>query len=156
LTAKNFRTWKASSILQQELDKNIPGQLDPTHEKKLVYDKANINVALALNHKKLGGGNDGRAEKIEAKIEEYKEKLKKATTDKQKASANKSIALQQAKLEEVENNVATSTSKLNYIDPRIVISWCKKAEMPIEKIYNKQSLKKFTWAMDTVSTWKFT
>jgi len=154
LTAKNFRTWKASSILQEELDENIPDPDTPTYEKKLMYDRANIKVALELNHKKLGGSSD-RVEKLKEKISEYKEKKKNAKTPKQKASAQKSIDLNTAKLEEAENNVATSTSKVNYISPQIVVAWCKKAEMPIEKIYNKASLTKFIWAMSTPSTWKF-
>lgn len=154
LTAKVFRTWRASSILQEELDKNIPDPTIPTHEKKLMFDKANIQVSLLLNHKKLGG-DPTRAERIKQKISEFEEKLKKANTEKQKASAKKGIEVNKAKLDEVEQNVAVSTAKVNYISPQIVVSWAKKSEMPIEKIYDKTSLKKFSWSMDTDPQWKF-
>lgn len=154
ITAKVFRTYKASSILQKELNKNIPDIDDPVHEKKIIYDKVNIEVAKALNHKKLGGSSD-RVEKIKEKIKQYQEKKKNATTEKQKASAQKSIDLQKTKLEEAEHNISTSTSKVNYLDPRITVSWCKKGEVPIEKIYNKTQLGKFVWAMETSSDWKF-
>jgi len=40
------------------------------------------------------------------------------------------------------------TSKLNYLDPRISVAWCKKYGVPIEKIYNKTQRDKFRWAID--------
>lgn len=154
LTAKVFRTYKASSILQNELSENIPDPDIPTHEKKLAYDRVNIEVAKALNHKKMGKNSD-RVEKLKEKIKEFKEKKKKSTTPKQKANAQKSIDLNNAKLEEAEYNISTSTSKVNYLDPRITVAWCKSGEVPIEKIYNKTQLAKFVWAMETPSNWTF-
>lgn len=154
LSAKVFRTWKASSILQKLLDKNIPDIYDPTHEKKIVYNKVNIEVAKELNHKKMGT-SDARIKKLKEKLKEFKEKKKDANTDAKKRSVNKSISEYKLKLEEAEMNISTATSKTNYIDPRIIVSWCKKAQLPIEKIYNKGQLKKFTWAMDVKKDWKF-
>eukprot|EP01130_Rhizamoeba_saxonica_P017484 TRINITY_DN8488_c0_g1_i1.p1 TRINITY_DN8488_c0_g1~~TRINITY_DN8488_c0_g1_i1.p1 ORF type:complete len:934 (-),score=260.47 TRINITY_DN8488_c0_g1_i1:84-2885(-) len=46
--------------------------------------------------------------------------------------------------------IATSTSKLNYIDPRISIAWAKKAGVPITKIFSATVRKKFGWAIDFV------
>lgn len=154
LTAKVFRTYKASSILQSQLAESIPKPDDPTHEKKLVYDRVNIEVAKALNHKKLGASGD-RVEKLKEKLKEYKKKKKESKTEKQKASAQKSIAQTEAKIEEAELNIATGTSKLNYLDPRITVAWCKAGQVPIEKIYNKTQLGKFVWAMETPSDWVF-
>ena len=39
-------------------------------------------------------------------------------------------------MEEKEKNseIALGTSKLNYLDPRITVSWCRKNEVPIEKM----------------------
>jgi DNA topoisomerase I len=155
LTAKVFRTYKASSILQNQLQENIPDPDDATHEKKLIYDRVNIEVAKALNHKKMGGASSERVEKLKEKIKEAKDKKKKSTTPKQKTSAQKSIDTNTAKLEEAQFNISTSTSKVNYLDPRITVSWCKKGEVPIEKIYNKTQLAKFVWAMETPADWKF-
>lgn len=154
LTAKVFRTWKASSILQRELDKKIPKPHDPTHVKQLMYNDVNIEVAKALNHKKMIS-NDERIVKLKDKIKEYQEKKKKSRTPKQKATAQRSIDLQKSKLVEAELNISTGTSKVNYLDPRISVSWAKKGEVPIEKIYNKTQLKKFVWAMDAEPDWKF-
>lgn len=30
--------------------------------------------------------------------------------------------------------VALGTSKINYLDPRITVAWCKRHEVPIEKV----------------------
>jgi DNA topoisomerase-1 len=154
LTAKVFRTYKAGSILQSELDKCVPKATDEVHEKKLSFNKANIKVAQALNHKNLAAG-DKKVDKVNKKIEELEAKKKAAKTPKQKAAVQKSIDVQEGKLEEASENISTNTSRVNYIDSRIIVAWCKKYDMPIEKIYNKNLLKKFVWAMDTVSTWRF-
>lgn len=154
LSAKVFRTWKASSILQEELDKSVPKIDSATHSKKLAYDRVNIEVAKALNHKRMSK-NDDRITKLKEEIKKLKAEKKIAKTDKQKASKQKSIELRTSKLEEAEGNIAMTTSKVNYLDPRISVAWAKKVEMPIEKLYNKTQLKKFVWAMDTVDSWKF-
>ena len=31
--------------------------------------------------------------------------------------------------------IALGTSKLNYLDPRISVQWCKTHEVPIEKVW---------------------
>jgi len=154
LTAKVFRTYKAGYILQKQLDETNPGMDAPQHEKKLLFDKANIEVAKALNHKNMTTSSD-KVEKIRQKLDEYKEKLKMATTEKQKASAQKSIDIQEGKLEQASGNISLSTSKVNYIDSRIVVSWCKKHDVAIEKIYNKNQLQKFIWAMETPHNFRF-
>ena len=41
------------------------------------------------------------------------------------------------------------------MDPRITAAWCKKVELPIERVVQKTLLDKFPWAMDVKSTWKF-
>ena len=101
------------------------------------------------------GKSSDRVEKLKEKILEFKEKKKRSTTIKQKASAQKSIDLNTSKLEEAEYNISTSTSKVNYLDPRITVAWCKSGEVPIEKIYNKTQLDKFVWAMETPPNWTF-
>ena len=44
--------------------------------------------------------------------------------------------------------IALGTSKLNYLDPRISVAWCRKWDVPVEKIYNKTQREKFAWAID--------
>lgn len=51
--------------------------------------------------------------------------------------------------------VALGTSKINYLDPRITVAWCKKHEVPIEKIFAKTLLVKFAWAMEVSEDFRF-
>jgi len=51
--------------------------------------------------------------------------------------------------------VALGTSKINYMDPRITIAWCKEKEVPVEKVFAKSVLEKFPWAMEVPPTWRF-
>jgi DNA topoisomerase-1 len=44
--------------------------------------------------------------------------------------------------------IALGTSKLNYLDPRISVAWCKKYDVPLEKVYNKTQREKFRWAIE--------
>lgn len=61
----------------------------------------------------------------------------------------------QARSKEDLKTVALGTSKINYMDPRITVAWCKRNEVPIEKIFNKSLLAKFNWAMDVDPTFRF-
>jgi DNA topoisomerase-1 len=69
----------------------------------------------------------------------------------------KRLDQEKIKLEEKNNtkNHALGTSKINYMDPRITISWCKNSEVPIEKLFTKTLREKFAWAMDNEPSWKF-
>ncbi|EJD52512.1 hypothetical protein AURDEDRAFT_111181 [Auricularia subglabra TFB-10046 SS5] len=51
--------------------------------------------------------------------------------------------------------VALGTSKINYLDPRITVAWCKKNDVPVERMFNKSLLVKFPWAMGADADWKF-
>lgn len=51
--------------------------------------------------------------------------------------------------------MSLTTSKINYIDPRISVAWAKRAGVPIEKIFSKVLRDKFPWAMDVDEDWKF-
>ena len=51
--------------------------------------------------------------------------------------------------------VALGTSKINYLDPRITVAWCKRSEVPLERVFNKSLLGKFTWAMEVDPEFKF-
>uniref|UniRef100_A0A452IAI7 DNA topoisomerase I n=1 Tax=Gopherus agassizii TaxID=38772 RepID=A0A452IAI7_9SAUR len=174
LTAKVFRTYNASITLQQQLkelttpDDNIPAKI-------LSYNRANRAVAILCNHQrappktfeksmmnlqtKIDAKKDQLADarrelksaKADAKVRRD-EKSKKTVESKKKAVQR--IEEQLMKLEvqatdrEENKQIALSTSKLNYLDPRISVAWCKKWGIPIEKIYNKTQREKFAWAID--------
>ena len=60
-----------------------------------------------------------------------------------------------AKVKEDLKTVALGTSKINYLDPRITVAWCKQHEVPIEKIFNKSLLSKFHWSMEIEPDFRF-
>ncbi|KAJ1725655.1 DNA topoisomerase 1 [Coemansia erecta] len=80
-------------------------------------------------------------EKILEKIDKLTERIANIEVNKIEKDENKSTAL--------------STSKINYIDPRISIAWCKKHNVPLEKIFTKTLREKFTWAMDVDKEYRF-
>jgi len=47
------------------------------------------------------------------------------------------------------------TSKTNYIDPRVVVAYCKQNGICSSKIYNKSQLEKHSWALSTAKTFKY-
>ena len=77
-------------------------------------------------------------------------------------AVDKSKKVLERSLEQLENmeiqrtvldenkNISLGTSKLNYLDPRISVQWCKTNQVPLEKIYNKTHREKFRWAIDMV------
>ena len=56
--------------------------------------------------------------------------------------------------EEVKN-LAANTSKLNYLDPRITVAFCRRCSVPITRFYNKALLLRFPWALDTEADYVF-
>lgn len=51
--------------------------------------------------------------------------------------------------------VSLGTSKINYLDPRITVAWCRAHEVPVEKLFSKTLVTKFPWAMEVEPDWKF-
>ena len=60
-------------------------------------------------------------------------------------------------MEEKEENksVSLTTSKINYMDPRISVAFCKRTDLPIERVFAKTIRNKFPWAMHAASDWAF-
>ncbi|XP_018594632.1 DNA topoisomerase 1-like [Scleropages formosus] len=174
LTAKVFRTYNASITLQQQL-KELTNPEENVPAKILSYNRANRAVAILCNHqrappKTFEKSMQNLQSKIDAKkdqLSEAKRELKSAKADakvrrdekSKKAVETKKKAVQrieeqlmklevQATDREENKQIALGTSKLNYLDPRISVAWCKKWGVPIEKIYNKTQREKFAWAID--------
>jgi DNA topoisomerase-1 len=73
------------------------------------------------------------------------------------AKLKQQIEAEEVKVKNKEDNkaVALGTSKINYMDPRITIAWCKRREVPIEKIFTKTLRSKFAWAMSVPKAYDF-
>lgn len=174
LTAKVFRTYNASYVLQDQLNK-LTEEEDAVSAKMLSYNRANREVAILCNHQRaIPKTHDQSMANMEEKINKKGEDIKKAEKDlkhakkayKNGGSANEKILCEKKKkavqrlLEQLEKleiqrtdkdenkNIALGTSKLNYLDPRISVAWAKKHDVPMEKVYNKTQREKFMWAID--------
>ncbi|KAI9188080.1 DNA topoisomerase 1 [Blastocladiella emersonii ATCC 22665] len=77
----------------------------------------------------------------------------------EKKYAQLSAKIEATKVDMVDRDenkaTALGTSKINYIDPRITAAWCKKYEVPIDKMFPKTLRDKFKWAMDVDADWEF-
>lgn len=82
-----------------------------------------------------------RKPQIEATISQVERRLAKLKADMQTKDDLKMVAL--------------GTSKINYLDPRITVAWCKKHDVPIERIFAKNLLNKFAWAMEASEEYRF-
>ena len=136
----------------------------------LAYDRANRAVTVLCDHQRailknhtsmmnLEGNIETKKEVIKAaeKYLEHGEKACKKGNGKSKilpVDKNKQVlerSLEQLVMMEIERtvgdknkNISLGTSKLNYLDPQISVQWCKKNEVPIEKIH-KTHREKFRW-----------
>ncbi|XP_029468354.1 DNA topoisomerase 1 [Rhinatrema bivittatum] len=174
LTAKVFRTYNASITLQQQL-KELTNSDDNVPAKILSYNRANRAVAILCNHQRAPPKTFEKSMiTLQAKIDAKKDQLADARRELKSAKADAKVRRdekskrlveskkkavhrveeQLMKLEvqatdrEENKQIALGTSKLNYLDPRISVAWCKKFGVPIEKIYNKTQREKFAWAID--------
>ncbi|KAH8247953.1 hypothetical protein KR038_010870, partial [Drosophila bunnanda] len=158
LTAKVFRTYNASKTLQSQLDLlTDPSATVP--EKLLAYNRANRAVAILCNHQRsVPKGHQKSMENLKEKIKAKRDAIddceaeyhinadKKGKQLERLKDQLKKLELQETDRDE-NKTIALGTSKLNYLDPRISVAWCKKNGVPIEKIFNKTQRTKFLWAV---------
>jgi DNA topoisomerase-1 len=149
---------------------------------KAEYDRANKEVAVLCNHQRSVPKTHGaQMEKMEGKLSTLRDEL--AAAEEELACAKKgkdktkdgrrvgTVEQAKAKLErkrtqleraelaarvkEDLKTVALGTSKINYLDPRITIAWCKRNDVPIEKVFNRSLITKFGWAMENEPSFVF-
>jgi DNA topoisomerase I len=197
LSAKVFRTYNASTTLENELPTNV--QNKSLAEKVMLFNEANRKVAILCNHQKTLSSGFHEAF---AKLEVRRDILRKQCVDLKKMMSrikkNKEIKLYPSKVPESKEDrakishlfkrmpsldqvrkrrvtfegrlnkleldmknkddnktVALGTSKINYMDPRISVAWCKREECDISKIFAKTLRDKFPWAMSAPMGYKF-
>ena len=177
LTAKVYRTYNASNLLQKELRKitkkyETPSETSETSETssepesktdpakiKIILDefiKANLKVAKLMNHQKnISKGHKKSVDNVTELINNLKKKLIKARRKTKKNTVN--IQKIKDKIKEYKNkkelvkemkNISLGTSKQNYIDPRIIVAFMKKHNLSIDKLFSKTLQNKFKWAFD--------
>jgi DNA topoisomerase I len=180
LTAKVFRTYNASNLFQIELD-NISNEIEKDNEDNNInlilnkYQKANVKVALLCNHQKnVSKTFNEQLNKLNDKVKDFKnikkelENNKKELDNKKDKSKiqkiNEKIKKMNEKIHDTKakkdlklelKNLSLTTSKINYIDPRITIAFFKKHNLPLDKIFSASLIDKFFWAMDINKDWNF-
>jgi len=182
LTAKVFRTYNASFTLDQQLKLYDPAKHGTTQEDLTTfYNEANKKVAILCNHQKaVSKGHNDQVEKLKEKGIELKNKftaLEKHVAELRSGSAEliqgmpKTLESGEKQLlamtdrlrkhmtdmtqKETNKNVSLTTSKINYMDPRITIAFCKKTGLEITKVFSKSIQQKFPWALSVRSDYCF-
>jgi len=169
---------KKSKMEEMQDESDLEDEWIEQHQKDLlVKEREKITTKFEKNNEKLV--SEGQAalpakelkEKLKA-VDEMEKEMKRekqsgqielksnATVDKLLAQITKlderiKATKNQALDKEEGKETALSTSKLNYIDPRISAVWCKKHNVPVEKVFSKTLRDKFQWAMEVDDDWKF-
>ena len=188
LTAKVFRTYNASNLFQEELDKISRKYQDYKGNNKsemllAEYNAANITVAKLCNHQKnVGKSSNKQVENIDNNIKKLKKKLKELERDKEvlttdtqtetpTASQEKKIITLKSKITKTKDklqilqakkklkielkDISITTSRVNYLDPRITVAFLKKHDLDLSKIFSKTLMEKFKWSFDVDENYVF-
>ncbi|XP_010536698.1 PREDICTED: DNA topoisomerase 1 alpha [Tarenaya hassleriana] len=184
LTAKVFRTYNASITLDVMLSEETRDG-DVAEKVVVYQQANKQVAIICNHQRSVSKSHGAQIEKLAGKIEELRDLIKELRTDLGRAKKGKpplagsdgkkkrnlapealerKIAQTNGKIEKMERDmqtkedmktVALGTSKINYMDPRISVAWCKRHDVPIEKIFNKSLLAKFAWAMDVEPDFRF-
>ncbi len=162
-SAKAFRTRLASTIMDAALKKIKVKKTATQDEKKKLFDKANIEVAEVLNHRRtVPAKAKDTIKKYQDELKELNKELKQAKADeaseKKLTTIKNKITKKKDLIESKQDtlNIAISTSRTNYIDPRINVAWSKKYDLNLNKIYSAVLQRKFKWAIDmTPKDWDY-
>ena len=155
LTAKIFRTYHASKLFEENLNKQEVTSDSSIDDKLVALNDSNIEVAMLCNHKR-GVQTDlsiktGKLNENLKKAEKGLKTAKKEGKTRQIAKFTKQIKSYQDKLmlHQKGGEVTCTTSKANYIDPRLFVSWSERMDVPVSKVYSKALLNKYDWAIKT-------
>src|SRR5487761_112069 len=147
LTAKVFRTFRATSIVKEfltnhsEFPKDTP-EFDKAFEAKL----ANLEAAVECNHKRTPPKTFAQAlEKKRERLKKLEESVPK--TEKQKATLRLRVekAKRQIELAERSKDYNLNTSLRNYIDPRVFKSWADHVGLDWKVLYTSTLQRKMAW-----------
>lgn len=182
VTSRTFRTMNASYLFQKKLNeitKKYKNEKNNEKNKdKILHDitLAYVDVAKLCNHIKTvsNDGLDKKMKKIKMTLNKYVEKKKQYEETKQKyirenkdtTKINKSINNMKKKIEKIKMNkiiatktqsLSVGTSKINYLDPRILFSFLKKNNMMDEifKFLTKKQVDQFKWAESIDDSFEF-
>lgn len=140
LTAKVFRTFHASNVVDESLKKSNVSKSSEEYKKRHVATMANLKAAIVCNHKRKPPKNwEESLVKKEERLKKLKEKETESAKKKAKALEYKILAVKETR----DYNLGTSLK--SYIDPRIYYSWGRKVDFDWKLYYPKTLQRKFSW-----------
>jgi len=142
LTAKVFRTYYASDVVKNSLEKASVSSSESVITKKHVATIANLEAAIILNHKRKPPKN--WEESLAKKIDRLDTLM---NTPKKTEKLEQRVQALQLKIKEVKDtrDYNLRTSLKSYIDPRIYYSWGKTIDFDWKLYYPTTFQKKFSW-----------
>jgi len=140
LTAKVFRTFHASKVVDEFLKGSDVSKRSEEYEKRYVATMANLEAAIVCNHKRKPPKN--WEESLAKKVERLKKLNAKGTE-----SARKQAKVLYYKIKAVKEtrDYNLGTSLKSYINPRIYYSWGGKVDFDWKLYYPKTLQRKFSW-----------
>jgi len=157
LTAKVFRTYHATKVVDESLKASKLSPDDPDFVKKYVTKKANLEAAKMCNHKKKTPKNwQNSLIKMETRLKALKAKKREIRAKKTRKKETKIKRLEKAEerikklttrieLKKTTKEYNLNTSLKSYIDPRVYYAWSKKVKYDWRLCYSKTLQRKFQW-----------
>ncbi|MEM3737340.1 MAG: DNA topoisomerase I [Candidatus Bathyarchaeia archaeon] len=148
LTAKVFRTYHASKIVEEYLKTSKVSWADPDYCKKYVATMANLQAAISCNHKRKLPKN------WRSSLAKQKERLRRLRVQKKRtAKAKERLEALRIKIKTMEatRDYNLRTSLKSYIDPRVYYTWGKEVNYDWKQYYPKVLQRKFSWVEGTAA-----
>jgi DNA topoisomerase-1 len=143
VSAKVFRTYHASKVVDEFLNSSEVSKPDPEYEKKHVATMANLEAAVICNHKRKPPKK--WKESLAKKMNRLKKLRAKGTPS---AKRRARILRYKIKAYRETRDYNLGTSLKSYIDPRIYYQWGEKVDFDWKLYYPKTLQKKFSWVED--------
>lgn len=149
ITERDLLKFKRKFINDNEKKKEKEMDLLPESQLDEWVEKVNTQQAIYIAEV----DNDGKLEEEFLGKNNNEEKLKEKIQKLEQRIINANLQL---KDKEDNSQVSLGTSKINYIDPRLSVVFCKRYNVPIEKVFTKTLRDKFKWAIESVEDdWRF-
>lgn len=149
ITERDLLKFKRKFINDNEKKKEKEEDLLPDSQLDEWVEKVNNQQSLYIAEV----DNDGKLTDEFLEKNNNEEKLKDKIVKLEQRIINANLQL---KDKEDNSQVSLGTSKINYIDPRLSVVFCKRYNVPIEKVFTKTLRDKFKWAIESVEDdWRF-
>ena len=147
LTAKVFRTYTATSVVEEYLNHHSSfSETTPEYDKVFEAKLANLEAAIRCNHKRTP------PKTFEQSLENKRERLRKLMetkpkTEKQKEGLEQRITKSKRVIELAERSreYNLNTSLRNYIDPRVYKRWADHVGLDWKVLYSSTLQRKMGW-----------